>query len=130
MGDESTTVLGSDCTFKGEFSFGGAMKVEGRIEGIITSKGSLSLGKGSNVSAEVAVGRLNVEGAFKGSVEAGDRVEVSSTAKFHGDIQAPKLVVSEGATLIGKVSVGANAPKAHHAPAPAPQPAAAGGGRK
>ena len=103
---DSVTVIGSDCAFKGELSFGGTMRFEGRFEGRITSKGKLQFGRGAQVQAEVLVGRLNVEGGFSGNVQAVDRVELSSSARFQGDITAPKLIVGEGATLLGKMSIG------------------------
>ena len=102
----SVTVIGPDCSFKGELSFGGTMQFEGKFEGRINSKGQLQFGRGAQVQAEVSVGKLNVEGGFSGNVQACDRVELASTARFTGDITAPKLIVNEGATLMGKVAIG------------------------
>jgi len=44
-------------------------------------------------------------GNFKGNISAADRVEVSSSANIQGDLRAPKLVVAEGATLIGNFNI-------------------------
>lgn len=118
---DSVTVIGSDCAFKGELSFGGTMRFEGRFEGRITSKGKLQFGRGAQVQAEVSVGKLNVEGGFSGNVQAVDRVELGSSARFQGDITAPKLVVGEGAALMGKMNIGPGgsqgAPATHKAEA-------------
>ena len=103
---DSVTLIGSDCAFKGELSFGGSMRFEGRFEGRINSKGKLQFGRGAQIQAEVLVGKLNVEGGFNGNVQAVERVELASSARFQGYIVAPKLIVGEGATLIGKMSIG------------------------
>ena len=94
---DSITVIGPDCSFKGELSFGGSMRFEGKFEGRINSKGQLQFGRGAQIQAEVSVGKLNVEGGFNGNVQAGDRVELASTARFQGDITSPRLVVNSTA---------------------------------
>ncbi len=92
-------------------SYDGAMRIEGRFEGKLASKGKLSIGRSANIIGEIDVGRVSVEGAFKGNINAHDRVEVSSSAKVLGDLRAPKLVVSEGATLIGNFNISPDALK-------------------
>lgn len=101
----SETVLGSDVTFKGEVTYESAMRIEGKFEGKIASKGRLAVGKGASVSGDVSVGQFSVDGAFKGNVLSSDKVEISSTGQIQGDIRAPKLVVAEGATLVGNVVI-------------------------
>ena len=82
MGDtrpisDSVTVIGSDCTFKGEMSFDNSMRIEGKFEGKIAAKGRLGLGKAAQITADIAVGQLIVEGTFKGNVTAAERIELS-----------------------------------------------------
>ncbi len=107
----SETVLGSDVTFKGEATFEGAMRIEGRFEGKITTKGRLAVGKGAHVAGEMAVGNLAVEGQFKGNVLSSEKIELAASANVSGDLRAPKLVVAEGATLVGNVVISPDALK-------------------
>ncbi len=107
----AVTVIGADCSFKGEASFEGSMKVEGKFEGKVTSKGKLSLGKGAQISADVTVGQVLVEGSFKGNVTATERIELTSSAHVLGDVRAPKLVIAEGATFVGNCHVSPDALK-------------------
>lgn len=107
----SETVLGSDVTFKGEIAFEHSMRVEGKVEGKINTKGKLSLGKGAQITAEAVVGQLAVEGSFKGNVVASERIELASSAHVLGDIRAPKLVIAEGATFVGNCHVSPDALK-------------------
>lgn len=108
---DSVTVIGSDCSFKGELSFENSMRIEGRFEGKISSKGRLGLGKGAQITADVTVGQAHVEGSFKGNVIATERVELTSSAQVLGDLRAPKLVISEGATFVGNCHVAPDALK-------------------
>jgi len=110
-GSTSETVLGADATFKGELSYEGAMRIEGRFEGKITSKGKLVVGKSAHVAGELTVAHAGVEGQFKGNVVASERVELSGSAQLTGDIRSPRLVVAEGATLVGNVIISPDALK-------------------
>ena len=110
-GSSSETVLGADATFKGELSYEGAMRIEGKFDGKITSKGKLVVGKSAHVSGELSVAHAGVEGQFKGNVVASERVELSGTAQVTGDIRSPRLVVAEGASLVGNVVISPDALK-------------------
>jgi cytoskeletal protein CcmA (bactofilin family) len=113
-GSSSETVLGADATFKGELSYEGAMRIEGKFDGRITSKGRLIVGKTAHVSGELTVAHAGVEGQFKGNVVASERVELTGSAQVTGDIRSPRLVVAEGATLVGNVVISPEALKGDH----------------
>ena len=99
------TLIGSDVSIKGEMSFDGSMRIEGKIEGKIASKGKISFGQGAQVVAEVQVGEAKIEGTFKGNIVAGSRIELASTAHVLGDVRSTKLVIMEGATFVGNCHV-------------------------
>jgi cytoskeletal protein CcmA (bactofilin family) len=107
----SETIIGADVSIKGEISYDGTMKVEGKIEGKIVSKGRLALGKGGQITADVVVGNVALDGSFKGNVVASERIELTSSANVMGDIRAPKLVIAEGATFVGNCHVSPDALK-------------------
>ncbi len=109
---DPSTIIGADCTLKGELSYEGVMKIDGKVEGKITSKGKLVLGKGGNVAAEVIVGHAQIEGAVKGNVTATERLELAAGASLHGDVRTTRLAVTEGATLVGNCQVTPDAIKA------------------
>jgi len=105
------TVIGSDASFKGEIAFEGAMRIDGKFEGKITSKGKLAIGRTAEIQAEVNAAHVTIEGGFRGQLNAQERVEIAATARVQGDIRSTKLVVAEGATLVGNVQVSPDALK-------------------
>jgi cytoskeletal protein CcmA (bactofilin family) len=105
------TVVGSDASFKGEIAFEGTMRIDGKFEGKIQSKGKLSIGRTADVQAEVNASHVAIEGGFRGNLSAQERVEIAASARVNGDIRATKLVVAEGATLVGNVQVSPDALK-------------------
>jgi cytoskeletal protein CcmA (bactofilin family) len=110
-GGEFTTVIGADAVFKGELSFDKGVRVDGRVEGKISTKGRLAISQGGTLQADVDAGAINVEGTVNGNLTAADRVELRQSARLKGDIRATKLLVAEGATFIGQCNVGPDAAK-------------------
>ena len=121
-----TTVIGADAVFKGELAFEKGVRVDGRVEGKISTKGHLAVSQGGTLKADVQAGNINVEGAIEGNLAASDRVELRQTARLKGDIRAAKLLVAEGAAFVGHCNVG---PDAARGGAPAPTAAASGANR-
>lgn len=115
------TVIGPDANFKGELTFDGGVRIEGKFEGKVNTKGKLHVGKGAQIKADLSVGSVQVEGQVQGNVTAGERLELAASGQVLGDIRTPRLAVTEGATLVGNCNVSPDAlknepPKTAHMP--------------
>ena len=108
---EFPTVIGPDATFKGELSFEKGLRLQGRFEGKINTPGRLHISKEAKMAADVDAGGIIVEGDVHGNLSAGDKVELKQTARYEGDLRSSRLVVDEGAILVGHVTVGPDAVK-------------------
>lgn len=104
--DEFATVIGPDAEFKGDLTFQGGVRIDGRFEGTIETKGKVFVSKTGQVKAEVHAHELALEGRLEGNLTAEDRVELRATGQMHGDVRASKLQVVEGATFVGRCEVG------------------------
>jgi len=112
MADESQmTIIGSDTHIKGEMSFDRSCKLLGKFEGTITAKGQLHVADGASCKAEVEAGEINVDGSIEGNVTAKEKIQLNAKAQIRGDVVASKLIVAEGASFNGHVSVGPDAVK-------------------
>jgi cytoskeletal protein CcmA (bactofilin family) len=120
---DCATVIGNDVVIKGEITVEKGLRIDGQIEGAVTTKGKVHVGKTGQLSAEVHGGSVLVEGKVRGNVTATDRVTLEATSNVSGDLTATKLIVNEGATFVGKVNVGPDAVKGA-APAGSGVPAA------
>src|SRR5207253_11397639 len=94
---------------KGDMSFDGSARILGTFEGKIAAKGDLHIADGATCKAIVETGRITVYGMIEGNVTARDRVELASKAKMRGDLVASRLLVADGASFIGHVTVGSEA---------------------
>jgi len=106
-----STTLGPDAVFKGELSFEKGLRLQGRLEGKVTTAGRLHIAKEAKLQADVEAGAIIVEGDVHGNLSASDRIELKQSARYEGDLRASKLVVDEGAVFSGHVSVGPEATK-------------------
>ena len=103
---EYATVIGPDAVFRGDLEFQSSARVLGRIEGAVTATGKILIAEGSDCQATVKAQDVTVEGTLSGNVEAADRVAVSATGQVHGDIQAARMTMDEGATVNGFCRIG------------------------
>jgi len=122
-GNNFTTVIGGDATFKGELHFEKGVRVDGKVEGKISTKGHLAISQGGKLQADVSAGNIIVDGQVTGNLTASDKIELRKTARLKGDIVAAKLLVAEGAAFTGHCSVGADAASKAGGEAPSSAPA-------
>ncbi|MEI6656003.1 MAG: polymer-forming cytoskeletal protein [Verrucomicrobiota bacterium] len=127
----SRNILSSDVEIKGSVKFTNDLIVDGKIEGEISSDGSLTVGENARLKAEIKTATVVVYGKVHGNITALDRIELKSTAEVIGDIKTKTLSIEAGAIFVGKSTVGTPAQTPASAPAPAPAqgapPAAAQG---
>jgi len=119
--NNSKNVLNSDVELKGTLKFSGEMTFDGKLDGDINSEGSLNLGDNAVVKGNINVNTVVVRGKINGNVVAREKIEIKAKTEMFGDIRAPKLVIEEGVTFVGKSEVNPNkvAPAAPPAPSPA-----------
>jgi cytoskeletal protein CcmA (bactofilin family) len=118
----SKNVLNSDVEIKGNVKFSGELTLEGKLEGEITSDGTLQIGETGTVNGNVSAGVVVVRGKINGNVTARDKIDLKSKAEVFGDIRSAKLAIEEGVTFVGKTEVNPNklAPSAAPPRPPAP----------
>jgi len=94
--------VGSGTVITGEASFKSMLRVDGRFSGRITSgTGTLIVGAGGQVDANVEVSVAQIHGVLNGDIIAGQRIELGRAAKVSGNIQTPSLVIEQGAVFEG-----------------------------
>ena len=105
---ELTAFLSNGTNFKGDLTFEGTVRIDGRFEGNINSKDSLVIGENAVVDAEIHVGRVLISGRVSGNIAAKEAVEINAKAQVHGNIKLSgnKLVIHEGAVFSGGCEMG------------------------
>jgi cytoskeletal protein CcmA (bactofilin family) len=94
--------VGSGTVITGEASFKSMLRVDGRFSGRISSTdGTLIVGAGGQVDANIEVAVATIHGIVNGDIVATDRIELGRAAKLTGNIQAPSLMIEQGAVFEG-----------------------------
>jgi excisionase family DNA binding protein len=101
--DAADRVLEVDASMSGTLTFKDAvnLRINGNFEGNLQSKGNLTIGEEGMVEAQIVGDNIVIAGKVKGNIFAKDRLELRPTALLEGDIQAPRLIIQEGAVFIG-----------------------------
>jgi cytoskeletal protein CcmA (bactofilin family) len=104
--DSVPNFISRDVEINGTVKFGKSLTIHGRIMGDISGAGTLTLGENSTVQGDINVAAVSIHGAVKGNVTVRDRCELKGDARLLGDLQAPRLIMEEGATFLGMSKVG------------------------
>jgi cytoskeletal protein CcmA (bactofilin family) len=114
-------VIGNQIKINGELSGDEDVTVEGRVEGQINLKRTLTIGPSGNVTATVHAKSIVIAGRVVGDVSADEKVELVASGSLEGNIRAPKIVISEGAHFKGSVDMTAKPTAPPAIPSAAPK---------
>lgn len=104
--EKERALIGPSITFTGTLSGEEDVVIQGRIEGSVEFKGySVTVGKYGRIKADIRAREVNVEGELEGNIFGEDRVELCTTAKVKGNIEAPRVIMQDGAMFKGSIDM-------------------------
>lgn len=100
---ETEKVLDVDASMQGTLIFKDSvnLKINGRFEGVLNTKGNLMIGEEAVVNADITGESIIVAGKVNGNINALKDLKLISPAQVVGDIRSPLLSIAEGATFDG-----------------------------
>lgn len=111
---DSTTLIASGTSIKGDIVFSGRLHVDGKVEGAIRGDGAqamLTLSEHAVVTGEVQAPHIVINGVITGDVTASERLDLASNARVEGNVFYKVLEMSAGAQINGKMVHRAEPPK-------------------
>lgn len=97
------SIIAADTSWDGNVQSSGSLHIHGHVSGQIKADGDVHIAEGASVAAEVHAGSVTVAGSLEGTVECTGRFEVLPSGRVSADVAAPRLVVHEGAVVVGKL---------------------------
>jgi excisionase family DNA binding protein len=99
--------LDVDASMQGSMSFRDPvnLRINGRFEGNLDTKGNLTIGQNASVFANIVGDNIIIGGRIKGKIIAKERLTLLPTAIVEGEIYPVKLNIAEGAILEGRCSM-------------------------
>src|SRR5438445_10489781 len=98
-GDEPFTFLGKGAQFKGIIHFEGTIRIDGRLEGEIHTKGTLMVGEHAVIEGDISADVVVSGGHINGNFVASEKVQLLPSRVLTGDMKTPVLTVEEGIQL-------------------------------
>ena len=108
--DAAPNYISKDVEIEGTVTFGKALTVHGKIIGDVRASGVLTLGETGTIQGNITAASVSIHGSVNGNVTVQDRCELKGAARLIGDLEAPRLVMEEGATFAGMSKVGPQKP--------------------
>lgn len=99
--EEITTILGRDSSFEGKLTFEGTVRIDGRFSGEIRTDGTLIVGDGAEVQADIQAARVVVQGRVRGDVLASESLAIHAPARVEGNLSTPNLTIETGSFFEG-----------------------------
>ncbi|GJL53472.1 MAG: hypothetical protein NPIRA02_06040 [Nitrospirales bacterium] len=97
--DNPSAFLGPGGECKGVMTGDGKMRIDGNLEGEIHSQGSVIVGEGGAVEADIQAESVVAQGLISGNVKAQKSMHLKSSAVVKGSVTTPFLSIEEGAVL-------------------------------
>src|SRR5690554_8154384 len=101
------TLIGARTELKGDITFSGGLRIDGKLKGNVTAKGegnsTLILSENAVIIGNVTVPHVIANGTIKGTVRASERIELQPKADITGDIYYKVLEVVVGAVINGNL---------------------------
>lgn len=107
-------IIAKNTSLVGDIKSDGDFRVDGKIEGTITTTGRVVIGKEGFVKGTIDCVNADIEGSFSGKLLVDQVLSLKSTANISGDVTLGKLSVEPGAafnatcTMKGSVKVMSN----------------------
>ncbi len=104
--DAQTSVVAHDTTWHGDLQSSGSLHVHGIVDGSLTAQEDVYIAEEADVTATITAANVIVAGLVRGTIRCSARFEVLPRGRVAADVQAPTLVVHEGASVNGQVRMG------------------------
>jgi cytoskeletal protein CcmA (bactofilin family) len=103
---KAVNLFAENTHIKGDIKTVNDIRIDGTVEGTITSDAKVVIGPGGRVNGNIVCLNADISGSVNGSIEVGELLFLKSTAAIEGDITTNKLVVEAGARFNGFCNMG------------------------
>lgn len=106
-----STIIGPSILINGKLSGDEDLTVRGRVEGELSLTKTLIVEPSGIVKANVQVRNAIISGVVVGNIAATESVELTREGRMVGDINAPRVIIVDGASFRGRVDMGNAEPR-------------------
>jgi cytoskeletal protein CcmA (bactofilin family) len=100
--EDGFTFLGKGARFKGSITFEGTVRIDGRLEGEIHTKGTVIIGEHAVIEGDVIADSVISGGRISGNVVGTDKVQLITPGVLVGTVKTALFSLEEGVRFSGK----------------------------
>jgi cytoskeletal protein CcmA (bactofilin family) len=102
----STSYLGPGLQIKGEITGHEDLKLDSKVEGLVSIGGfRFTVGPSAHVAANIVAREAVISGEVTGDITARDRIEIKAGASIMGALSTGKIMIEEGAHFKGTIDI-------------------------
>jgi cytoskeletal protein CcmA (bactofilin family) len=109
---ENTTInlISNDTEITGDVMSNGDIRIDGSLNGNLTTKGKVVIGPTGKVKGEVNCKNSEVSGMIEGKISVSQLLNLKASSRILGDIITSKLAIEPGARFTGTCNMNENVP--------------------
>ena len=107
-------IIGKNTAISGDIKSDGDFRIDGALEGTLTTEGRVVIGTNGFVKGTVFCANADIEGKFSGELRVSKTLSVKSTANISGDVVISKLSVEPGASFNATCSMKGSVKELNH----------------
>lgn len=106
-GSQSRTVsvLGGGMTVTGDVTGDGELRIEGRVEGSVSTKGRVIVDAGGEVEGGIEAEEVIASGKVSGNIKAKGAARLKKGCRVEADIEAAVIELEEGGVVNGRIQM-------------------------
>ncbi len=101
----TVSVLGGGLTVIGDVTGEGEFRIEGRVEGSVSTTGRVVVDSSGEVEGGIEAQEVVASGKISGKIAAKDAVRLKNGCQVEADVQAPVIELEEGGTVNGRLDM-------------------------
>jgi excisionase family DNA binding protein len=104
---EDEKVLDVNAAMQGSLVFSDAvnLRINGKFDGTLNTKGSLIVGESAEVHADIIGENITVAGQVKGKIKATRTLTLATSAEVYADVETPSIAIEAGAVFNGRCTM-------------------------
>ena len=103
---DETTIISIGVKIDGKLTCSGNIRVEGEIQGDISSQRNVVVGERGKVNGQIKADSITIGGKVSGTVKANEKLVLDPNGYLKGDIFTKTLVIEAGARFEGNSKMG------------------------
>lgn len=98
-------LIGSGTVIKGDITCNGDIRIDGSLEGNLTTKGKVVIGETGKSNGELNCKNADVSGKVEGKLVVSELLSLKPSSYISGDIVTNKLAIEPGARFTGNCNM-------------------------